>query len=1438
MKTIFRKISVFLSLTLVAGTLLAAGNTRAKGVAPANLMGCVLRSDTPGFVIGIHSIPQKDKGQFERIAPYVVAPYGGVKVGDRYYAAQMMEFYGNFAYMVETWDTNTWTSLGQEYVGTPSMMASAAVYDPTTDKVYGCYYNSDRSGWIFATADYGKLSVTPICNLTKGWNAVACSADGTLYAIDRSGDLYTVNKTDGAMTLVGSTGLSPQNLSSGAIDPRTGRFFYAVHSTSEAALYEINTTTAQATWLCDFAGNEEITGMWVDEPLADDEAPAAVTGLRSEFKGSSLAGTVSFTAPATLFNEEMASGNFDYTVIANDRTVASGTVAAGAEVTAGIEVPERGLYTITAYVSNKAGKGPEVSTSLFVGPGIPQMTPVSLSYADGKFEISWTPVSESTDGGFIDRTAIEYTVTRYPGAEVVARTKDTKVSDPVEEPQTLTHYHYTVSASVDGLESESVSSNTVVRGSVIPPYAPDFKSEADWEAMTIVDTNGDQVIWMPDFESGAAFVTYNPSVDTDDWLITPPLALEKGKTYTLSFDTYGRSANYPERIEVRMGREATPGGMTRLLLSPTELRCGSDNPSRHSIEIVAEETGKFFIGFHGISKKDNFGLFLAGLKVSAGIVPGAPAAVGQFEVTPDFNGSLEAVVSFTVPTLDNLGEQLTAPLQVRVYRDGDLVKSFEDAQPGQQLSYTDKPAKSGNHTYAVAVANRKGSGAEVSATVFVGINEPAPVKALTFSENPAKAGEVTLTWGVPETDKDGNPINPALLTYSVFEIGGTEDETEIVAGLSDPAYTWQAVGEGKEQQLKEWGVRVIAGDRKSASVSVMGFAGEPFEAPYAESFAQGHPQKDLMIDIIEGESEWRLVDDQLYADIKSVDADNGFIAMTGFKGATSAIVTGKIRIPKQNPGIIFYLYNVADELYNDDEIDVEVNAGSGWTSLSHIVLKSLGTVAGWNRRYIPLEDYAEKVVQVRFRPLVNTWSTVYLDNILIGTLAVNDLAVASVKAPARVRADEEFIVSATVENLATTVAQPSDYSVELYCDGERVGSLDGKILRPCGKVTLEFRVSRSVVDAETASYHVAVAMDADENKADNISADVSVMRVLPLHPMVSNLHCESSSMGNVLSWNEPDTAAGSPAEITESFEKGEPYAIDRFGDWTFVDMDGRPTHPVQDLELPVQGSQMAYAVVDSSLEGMNETWSAADGSKYLAAFCSKGQPNDDWAISPLLYGGPQTVSFMAKTYSNRYGAEQFEFLYSTTGKKTEDFVKIGETVSVPFEWTEYSYELPEGALYFAIRCVSDDCFIFMLDNFRFYPASGISQIELKGYNVYRDGQLLNEEPLTSCTYADISSPKEAATYLVTALYDLGESAPALLFVDPSGIRETGESSLRIVASGGRIEIMTPSVEDVTVYALDGKVYFSGKVNGRQIVAVPAGLCLVCSSEGTVKVMVP
>jgi hypothetical protein len=204
------------------------------------------------------------------------------------------------------------------------------------------------------------------------------------------------------------------------------------------------------------------------------------------------------------------------------------------------------------------------------------------------------------------------------------------------------------------------------------------------------------------------------------------------------------------------------------------------------------------------------------------------------------------------------------------------------------------------------------------------------------------------------------------------------------------------------------------------------------------------------------------------------------------------------------------------------------------------------------------------------------------------------------------------------------------------------------------------------------------------------------------------------------------TASGAPAPeskpVTEelaseriilfedSFETYEDFS-DSLGHWTLFDLDMTSTYLIQEAGYPGEGRAMAFIVfnplaTDPPLDG---PWLAADGNKYAASFSSlpgEGGPNDDWLISPRIALETESeIRFLAKSVTGEYGLEEFRVGISTTTTQPANFEMISgfDPVLAPAEWTVFRFDVTEfdsDSVYIAIQCISDDKFVFMVDDFQ------------------------------------------------------------------------------------------------------------------------------------------
>ncbi|MDP2402044.1 MAG: choice-of-anchor J domain-containing protein, partial [Actinomycetota bacterium] len=184
------------------------------------------------------------------------------------------------------------------------------------------------------------------------------------------------------------------------------------------------------------------------------------------------------------------------------------------------------------------------------------------------------------------------------------------------------------------------------------------------------------------------------------------------------------------------------------------------------------------------------------------------------------------------------------------------------------------------------------------------------------------------------------------------------------------------------------------------------------------------------------------------------------------------------------------------------------------------------------------------------------------------------------------------------------------------------------------------------------------------------------------------------------------SGTGYYAMFNDGFESYYDFALS-FPPWTQHDGDGRTTYSITNVTFPNQGYTGSFIIFNPSTCTPSQAGTALDpqaGAKGAYCFAATTPPNNDWLISPQLTLSSQgTLKFWAKSYTDQYGLERFKVLYSTTTNAVGSFTNYlaGSAttyISAPTTWTQYTYTLPQTARYFAIQCVSNDAFIFMVDN--------------------------------------------------------------------------------------------------------------------------------------------
>ncbi len=1403
---------------------------------------------------GVYRIPTAEEGNFELAFEGPIADFGGVVKDGTYYATRRVQYQQDVWNIVEGFDIETGEKCYSDMPTSSTVLAAGLDVDPLTGNIYGICYTEDLQGFTLNTLEYSKFDgvhSTAVASLEGDWSAFAIDSKGDFYGIKTTWSkrngldfadlsvLCRIDRTTGKHTEIGTdTGYAAQYTSGMTFDKKTDRLFYYVTPMyGKPKLTELDMKTGAASVLAEFNNEIQMAGLFVPGNTAPAKAPGEPTDISFSFPGASLNGNVTLTAPATLFDGTPATGNVTVHVELNGFEKGSATGGYGQKMTIPVNMGTSGLYDFMVYASNEAGNSPKVKIrGVYVGADTPASPTATLEYRNGRMMLSWLPVTTGINGGALDASSVVYDVVRYPNMQTVATgIQGTVFSEDIAEPAAgIAVYHYEVTARCGELASEPAASNDVVIGAITPPFIDFSQLIPDYpnlKGYTIIDANDDGITWK--VFQGTATISYNTAMDADDWMILPPLNLQAGKAYELSFDAYGEQDYLTERLEVKMGTAPAPDAMTVSIVPVTNINATVSSKMHFSKMLVPETDGKYYIGFHGVSAADMFELHVVNLVVADPTASSAPAEVTELSVTPSHDGALTADISFKVPTTTIDGKKLDKISRIDVMRDGTVLETFTNPAPGASLSYQDRVAKMGSYTYGVIPFNDDVEGAPVFSTVFIGIDAPAAPDEVNIAAT-SNEGEVTVSWSTVTTDWKKRPINPEMVRYTLIERSQTGQRT-IAEGVQGTSHTYQAVPAG-EQKFLQVAVYAVTdgGQAENGTISEMIPVGTPYEGLSESGSLEKHAWTTRRNS---ANVNWTVAQDN--ENFGSQDGDGLLFIMEGKEtGDMACLCSGLVSLKGiENPVLTFCTFNLVDPDYTDDNrlaVRVREQGGTYREVIGNTIHELCNGNPAWNRVSVDLSAFAGKTIQVEFEGIVETYTIIMLDNISIGQAMPHDLAAVGIDAPAKVKTGEEYHVAVSVSNEGSEAAGAFD--VQLYENDILVETINSDGQAPGGVRTYTFLRVMPVLAEDAIDYHAVISYALDANSANNRTESVTVAPVVSMLPRVDNLRGEALENGVHLLWSEPAEDDVPDGAVTQDFEDAESFAS-QYGTWLFVDMDNSPVGGMNNIDgspMPMPGitpgtTKGSFWIWDNTLvDGVR----ANSGDKYLfSLFRWDNGRSDEWAISPALSGEEQTISFYARSFNDVY-PNSIEVYWSTGSLEPKDFVKIqsfgGE---IPAKWTQYEVKLPQGARRFAIRDNTEDGFMLLVDDVTFIPGSLIADADIVGYNLYRDGKKVNEQVIEENDFLDSDVTKDRSyTYAVTVVYTNGESGASnecLVLYDPSGLEEVaGADGISISVADGTIVITGAAGLPVSVVAPDGRTVFNGIGDDRTLVKTGCGIYIV------------
>lgn len=1370
---------------------------------------------------GHYTFSQKDGLQRKALPnPGALLNYSGVYIGNHLKGSGNIEIPQavNSAYSTRTydWDTDTWINVTPPLKNRTALTMVGMDLDPVSGKIYGI--NMMGSGLFeidFENATSQNVADMPY--YMNGASAFAISNDGIGYIIDDDGQLAKVDLKTMEFDQIGYMDFNYLDmLQSMTFDRKTNKLYLAVSEYDEdfylyGRLCEVNLNDANTKLVGYFPEDEEYTVLHV---VYDPEAgaPGKITDLTATYNNTTLEGTLSFTMPEVTFGGRTLTGDVEYSIYINDSEipVATGKKAAGSRVET-VVTPELGRTKYVVILKNDAGEGERNAIESWGGEDFPAVADATITSNGSEVKVSWNLTGVS--GGFVKPEGVTYKIVRQPDRMVLAEnTSQLSITDKLEE-LPFAGYSYQITPLKGGESFKMVETEKVFAGVARElPYIQDFNTNsAKYDFYTINHHNGSWKV-EPDWDGGGV-LWYNasPYLDADDWAISPKLHMEKDMAYYIRFDVF-KMGNHDEILEVGIGSGLNPENYETLMQPTVINNTYYDGAEHKELMYICRETGDYNVGFHALSQKNTSVIMIDGIEVTFNNIIYAPEAPNDVTVTPGAKGELTATITFTAPSNNIIGDQLSSLNKAVLYRNNieQPVSELSGIEPGKTYQIIDDEAVNGQAIYSVAVCNEFGEGNKTSATGYVGFDIPVKPNTITVKDN--LDGTFSLTWQQSDTGINGGPVDLNDLTYNVYyyEMG---EMVPLGKDIEDMQFTTKKIA-SDEQIL--FGFYVTAenelGESEYAeSPSVI--IGEAYSIPFVEGFKLNNLES---IWVVEGnEIEWYL------GSGTSFDGDdNVMLAESWGYGETGSIISGKLSLKgAASPKAIF---SVAAQGGANNIVTLYAYANgesSNRKKIAEVDFSNIPEGFNWVSAIASLDNFKDS----DYINLVFTMFTddaynyrILLDDVEVRDVCDHNLEIA-VEAPNRGIGGDKAPFAITVHNIGMN--PENDYSVEFYADDTLVTTLKGETINQFDRQKFVYDFIPSVADIENnIEIRIVSATDMEE-KDNSYNCKLEVTQSL-LNP-AENLTLEDGEGSCILSWEKPSE----DTTVTDSFESYTSFLYDGFGEWTVFDGDKSMPTPLVTSSYPGMYDPSSFFTVDFTSLGYDLSerpeFLGHTGSSYIACMPNANYKSNDWVISPKLSGKSQEISLFIQQYG-AYMGQKINIYYSTSGNSIEDFKALESAGrNVGDEYQLMTFTLPEGALYFALNNNTEYGGMLMIDDVTFEGAPK----HLTGYNIYRNGKLLAKVEADKTTYTDGKSTS-IDTYFVTALYEEGESRPSNMVANTSSVESLESEETTVRYSDGMVFISTLNGEDVKIMTVDGIVLYSGCPNGEFSFSIGSGVHII------------
>lgn len=361
-----------------------------------------------------------------------------------------------------------------------------------------------------------------------------------------------------------------------SFDYTTGDLYWIASSTESynQQLFTVDLGTGDMKSLGVFWG--DFVGLYIPYTIpAVPFAPAQVIDLKAtpDMTGA-MKSTLTWTNPSLQWNKEQLTDLAKVYIYKKGSDDPVGKVKAtgmeGQEMSWTDENATAGINTYYVVpVDIDENEGVKDSINVYVGEDAPgPVRNIAVQNNTESVTLTWDAPVIGQNEGYVNPTGLKYTVVRYPGAVEVAKDlTETQFTDTNLGQQQC--FYYTIQASNslgsgDVTESERFIAGNAYTVPVTFNFADQLYSES-W-------TNLGDWVWSSGVQSGDERMITSSAARENNWLISPDIKLEAGKTYKViskiktELGPNGCTSNF----KIALGKGKSAEAMTKVLREETD----------------------------------------------------------------------------------------------------------------------------------------------------------------------------------------------------------------------------------------------------------------------------------------------------------------------------------------------------------------------------------------------------------------------------------------------------------------------------------------------------------------------------------------------------------------------------------------------------------------------------------------------------------------------------------------------------------------------------------------------------------------------------------------------------------------------------------------------------------------------------------------------------